>query len=190
MQLHPPNNLLLPLSYEFPTSIDQFCILRFQSTCDVLVKMNNGSMNVPWKDAFRTMVETCLQEAEDLMLSLPYAQIRHQIHRLTPVLESVRVVDLVRADLGDSSPILVDIDLKNIVASEHNKYATANGCSPSRGVEVHPSPYNGNSGGTRRQSKLEIVKTELQATPDIRGSRQNTDVSTAMSATLLSSQSR
>jgi hypothetical protein len=164
MQLHPPNTLLPPLSYAFPTSIDQFCILRFQSTCDVLIKMNNGPMNVPWKDAFKTIVETCLQEAEDLMLSLPYTQIRHQICRLAPALESVRVANLVRADLGDSLSVLVDIDLKNIVASEHSKYATANGCFPNRGVEVHPLPHNGNAEGTERQSKLEIVKTELQAT--------------------------
>ena len=164
MQLRSPNNLLPPLSYAFPTSIDQFCIPRFQSTYDVLVKMNNGPMNVPWKDAFRTMVETCLQEAEDLMLSLPYTQIRHHIYRLAPALESVRAANLVRADLGNSSSVLVDIDLKNIVASEHNKYATANGCFLSRGVEVRPLPYNSNNGGTRSQSRLEIVKTELQAT--------------------------
>jgi hypothetical protein len=164
MPLHPPNNLLLPLSYAFPTAIDQFCILRIQSTCDVLVKMNNGSMNVPWKDAFRTMVETCLQEAEDLMLSLPYAQIRHQICRLAPALESVKVANLVLADLGDSSSVLVDIDLKNIVASEHNKYAIANGCFPSRGVEALPLAYSGVNEGTRSHSRLEIVKTELQAT--------------------------
>src|SRR3954447_24185637 len=98
--------------------------------------MNNGSMNVPWKDAFRTMVETCLQEAEDMMLSLPYTQIRHEIYRLAPALESVRVANLVRADLGDSSSVLVDIDLKNILASEHHKYATANGCFLSRGLDV------------------------------------------------------
>jgi len=164
MQLHPPNDLLLPLSYAFPTAIDQFCILRIQSTCDVLVKMNNESVNVPWKDAFRTMVETCLQEAEDLMLSLPYAQIRHQIYRLAPALESVKAANLVRAELGGSSSVLVDIDLKNIVASEHNKYATANGCFPSRGVEGLPLAYNGNDEGTRSHSRLEIVKTELQAT--------------------------
>lgn len=164
MQLRPPNNLLPPLSYAFPTSIDQFCIPRFQSTYDVLVKMNNGPMNVPWKDAFRTMVETCLQEAEDLMLSLPYTQIRHHIYRLAPALESVRAANLVRADLRNSSSVLVDIDLKNIVASEHNKYATANGCFLSRGVEVRPLPYNSNNEGTRSQSRLEIVKTELQAT--------------------------
>ena len=168
MQLHPPNNLLLPLSNAFPTPIDQFCILRIQSTCDVLVKMNNGSMNVPWKDAFRTMVETCLQEAEDLMLSLPYAQIRHQIYRLAPALESVKVANLVRADLGGSSSVLVDIDLKNIIASEHNKYATANGCFPSKGVEGLPLAYNGNNEGTRSHSRLETVKTELQANPGIR----------------------
>jgi hypothetical protein len=110
------------------------------------------------------MTETSLQEAEDRMLSLPYTQIRQQIYRLNPALEIVRVANLVRVNFGDYSSVLVDIDLKNTIASEHYKYATANAGFTNGGAEVLPSVHNGSHVRTGSQSRLEIVKNELQAT--------------------------
>jgi hypothetical protein len=161
MQLPVPEDSRLRFIYASTTSTHEFDILRIRSTYDVLVKMDNRPRDASWKDAFWTMAETSLQEAEDLMISLPYTQIRQQIYRLAPALEVVRVANLVRATSGDPSSVLVDIDLKNTIAREHHKYATTNLGSPNRGVVVLPSPYSSSHGGSR----LEIVKTELQATP-------------------------
>ena len=165
MQVLPPES---PGLQSFPTSAkstDDFRILKIRSTCDVLVEMNNGSKDLSWKDAFRTMAETSLQEAEDLMLSLPYTQIRQQLYRLAPALAIVRAANLVHADSGDSSSVLVDVDLRNTIAREHHRYATASGSSPNKGVTVLPSTYSDNHGWINNQSRLEVVKNELQAIP-------------------------
>jgi hypothetical protein len=151
--------------YGSAKSTADFCILRIRSTCDVLVEMNGGPKNPSWKDAFWTMAETSLQEAEDLMLSLPYTQIRQHIYRLVPALEAVRAADLVSSNPGDSSSVLVDIDLKNTIAREHHKYASANGGFPNRDAAVVPPPYGGSHAGSSSQSRLEAIKNELQATP-------------------------
>lgn len=145
-------------------SADEFCVLRIRSTCDVLVKMNGEPRDPSWKEAFQTRVETSIQEAEDLMLSLPYTQIRQQVYRLAPALDIVRDTNLVRAGSGDSSSGLIDVDLRNTIAREHHKYATTNESYTNRDVGVPPSPYNGSYGGISSQSRLESVKNELQAT--------------------------
>ena len=107
------------------------------------------------------MVETSLQEAEDRMLSLPYTQIRQQVYRLASALEVVRLADMVRATIGDSSSVLVDIDLKNTIAREHHRYATTNeNFPPKRGGDL-PSPYSGSHGGPISQSRLEMMKMDL-----------------------------
>jgi hypothetical protein len=187
MQVLPPEHSRLRSFCAFAKPTDDVRILRIRSTCDVLVEMNNGAKDLSWKDAFWTMAETSLQEAEDLMLSLPYAQIRQQIYRLAPALEIVRVANFVCTNSGDSSSVLVDIELKNTIAREHHKYATANGGFSNRGVAVLPSPYSGSHEGTSSQSRLEIVKNELQA-PQRPVFWRNADQRTAMSATRLSSQ--
>ena len=107
------------------------------------------------------MVETSLQEAEDMMLSLPYTQIRQQIYRLASALEAVRLANMVRATIGDSSTVLVDIDLKNTIAREHHRYATSNESFHIKGVGELSSPYNCSHGIASSQSRLEMVKTDL-----------------------------
>jgi hypothetical protein len=183
MQLLLPEDTHLRSFYASTTSTHEIDILRIRSTYDVLVKMDNGPREPSWKDAFWTMAETSLQEAEDLMISLPYPQIRQQIYRLAPALQIVRVANLVRTTSGDPSSVVVDIDLKNTIAREHHKYATADLGSPNRAVVVLPSPYSSSHGGSR----LEIVKNELQAIQR-QTARRHTDLGTAMSATPLSSQ--
>ena len=182
MQLLPQEHPRLGSYHPSAKSADEICIVRIRSTCDVLIKMNNGPRDLSWKDAFRTMVETSLQEAEDLMLSLPYTQIRQQVYRLAPALEIVRVSNLVRANSGDSSSVLVDIDLKNTIAREHHRYATGSEGVSSRANEELPSPCNGSRGGTSSQSRWETVKNELEASQR-HVLRTNTDLSTDTSAT-------
>lgn len=161
MQLLPTEDLGLLSFREATTSADGLYVLRIRSNCDVPVKMNNGPRDLYWKDAFRTMVETSLQEAEDMMLSLPYTQIRQQVYRLSSVLEVVRLTSLVRANTGESSSVLVDVDLKNTIAFEHHKYVTGTENFPPKGWEDLSTPYAGNRGSPSRQSRLEMVKTDL-----------------------------
>lgn len=163
MQFLPPEHSLLRPFYISAKATDDVRTLRIRSTYDVLVEMNDGAKDLSWKDVFWRMVENSLQEAEDLMLSLPYTQIRQHVYRLAPALEIVRVANLVRTNSGDSSSVLMDIDLKNTIACEHHKYAAANECFSNRGVAFLPPPPRGNSGWTSSQSRLEIVKNELQA---------------------------
>jgi hypothetical protein len=111
------------------------------------------------------MAETSLQEAEDLMLSLPYTQIRQHLYRLAPALDVVRAANLVYANSGDSSSALVDVDLKDTIAREHHKYAIDNGDFPHREAAMFPPPYGGSHAGPSSQPRLEVIKNELQATP-------------------------
>ena len=107
------------------------------------------------------MVETSLQEAEDMMLSLPYTQIRQQVYRLASALEVVRLANMVRATIGDSSTVLVDIDLKNTITREHHRHATSNESFHIKGVGELPSLYNGSHGAAGSQSRSEMVKADL-----------------------------
>jgi hypothetical protein len=85
---------------------------------------------------------------------------------LVPALEVVRAADLVYANSRDSSSVLVDAALTNTIAQEHHKYAIANnGNFPNKDAPVLPPPYSGSHAGPSNQSKLEVIKNELQATP-------------------------
>ena len=69
-----------------------------------------------WRICFLIMVDSIIQDAEDLMISLPYTQLKQHFNRLSPVLEDVRVPNLVVADLGDPSTILVDVGSKEMAS--------------------------------------------------------------------------
>ncbi|PGH18117.1 hypothetical protein AJ79_00745 [Helicocarpus griseus UAMH5409] len=67
-----------------------------------------------WKHAFMGFIESILCDAEDMFISLPYAEIRHHAARLSPALDGVTEARLVVVNLGDRSNVLVDRHSKQV----------------------------------------------------------------------------
>lgn len=61
-----------------------------------------------WKEAFRSMLESVLMDAEDLLINLPYIQIRTEVAEHDYVLEDVREARLVIPGLTEPRNILID----------------------------------------------------------------------------------
>ena len=67
-----------------------------------------------WREAFREMLESILKDAEDVLVNLPYSQIREQILRAEAALDCVREARLVILGLGEADTIFVDARTKEI----------------------------------------------------------------------------
>ncbi|CAL8578011.1 hypothetical protein XPA_003813 [Xanthoria parietina] len=61
-----------------------------------------------WREAFRWMLESVLMDAEDLLVNLPYAQIRSEVAKSDKVLDDVREARLVIPGLTEPRNILID----------------------------------------------------------------------------------
>ncbi|KAL8979813.1 MAG: hypothetical protein Q9205_004943 [Flavoplaca limonia] len=61
-----------------------------------------------WKEAFRSMLESVLMDAEDLLINLPYNQIRAEVAEHDYVLDDVREARLVIPGLTEPRNILID----------------------------------------------------------------------------------
>ncbi|KAI4264536.1 MAG: hypothetical protein L6R42_000371 [Xanthoria sp. 1 TBL-2021] len=61
-----------------------------------------------WREAFRWMLESVLMDAEDLLINLPYAQIRTEVAESDNVLDDVREARLVIPGLTEPRNILID----------------------------------------------------------------------------------
>lgn len=73
-----------------------------------LEQVTRGSGKRSWRDAFISLFETTLRDAEDMFVHLPYTEIRHHLHRLAPALEAVTLPRLVVVDFGQPSQVLLD----------------------------------------------------------------------------------
>ncbi|KAG0155186.1 hypothetical protein PDIDSM_760 [Penicillium digitatum] len=67
-----------------------------------------GAGSSSWREAFCALFEGILRDAEDTFIHLPYSEIRHELSRLAPALESVSLPRLVVVDFGRPSHVLVD----------------------------------------------------------------------------------
>ena len=67
-----------------------------------------GKGYTTWAEAFTALFESILMDGEDLLISLPYAHIRKQIHGMIPLLIQVPVANLILPSLRDFRNILVD----------------------------------------------------------------------------------
>ncbi|QSS52797.1 SNARE-dependent exocytosis protein [Histoplasma capsulatum var. duboisii H88] len=76
--------------------------------------VSQGRGRQSWKHAFLIFAESILYDAEDMFISLPYAEIRHHIMRLSPALGVVTEPRLVVVNIGDESNVLVDPDTKDV----------------------------------------------------------------------------
>ncbi|KAL9026902.1 MAG: hypothetical protein Q9196_004504 [Gyalolechia fulgens] len=61
-----------------------------------------------WKEAFTEMLESVLMDAEDLLINLPYAQLRDALFHAGGALDDVREPSLVVLGLSDPRNILID----------------------------------------------------------------------------------
>ncbi|KAK1142450.1 hypothetical protein N8T08_007812 [Aspergillus melleus] len=80
-----------------------------------LEQVASGSGKRSWREAFLTLFEGILRDSEDFFVNLPYAEIRHQLYRLSSALEEVRQARLVVVDLGRPSQVLLDPESKRLV---------------------------------------------------------------------------
>ncbi|GFF48674.1 hypothetical protein IFM61606_05137 [Aspergillus udagawae] len=67
-----------------------------------------GSGARSWREAFLVHFESILRDSEDVFVHLPYAEIRHQVGRLSPVLDEITSPRLVICDFGRPSAVLLD----------------------------------------------------------------------------------
>ncbi|KAL8650787.1 MAG: hypothetical protein Q9226_004992 [Calogaya cf. arnoldii] len=61
-----------------------------------------------WREAFKSMLESVLMDAEDLLINLPYTQIRSEVAASDYVLDDVREARLVIPGLSEPRNILID----------------------------------------------------------------------------------
>ncbi|MCJ1226338.1 hypothetical protein MMC12_002988 [Toensbergia leucococca] len=78
-----------------------------------LVSSNQGHKT--WREAFISMLESVLRDAEDMLVSLPYSQIREQATRVGKALNEVKEARLVVFGLGELDNVLLDRRTKEIV---------------------------------------------------------------------------
>ncbi|KAL8948939.1 MAG: hypothetical protein Q9222_004915 [Ikaeria aurantiellina] len=71
-----------------------------------LAACNRGSRT--WREAFKSMLESLLMDAEDILVNLPYARIRDEVIRFEAVLDSVTEPRLVVLGLCEPRNILID----------------------------------------------------------------------------------
>ncbi|KAH0542366.1 hypothetical protein FGG08_003211 [Glutinoglossum americanum] len=88
---------------------------QLQLSFGPLVRVISGAGFDRWGEAFLSLVEAVLRDAEDLVVLLPYEQIRKEMDRLSPVLDDVREARLVVMNEGYSN-ILLDSRTKKVTA--------------------------------------------------------------------------
>ncbi|KAL8697419.1 MAG: hypothetical protein Q9201_007131 [Fulgogasparrea decipioides] len=67
-----------------------------------------------WREAFKALLESVLMDAEDLMIHLPYAQIRDEVARSESVLDEVAEPRLVVLGLCEPRNVLIDRQTNNV----------------------------------------------------------------------------
>ncbi|KAL8724028.1 MAG: hypothetical protein Q9166_008172 [cf. Caloplaca sp. 2 TL-2023] len=67
-----------------------------------------------WREAFKAMIDSVLMDAEDLLINLPYAQIRTEVARSESALDDVQEPRLVIPGLTEPRNVLIDPETNNI----------------------------------------------------------------------------
>lgn len=79
-----------------------------------LGKVAAGTGSRHWREAFASLFEEVLRDAEDMLIHLPYSQIRREIHRLSFTLDEVAMPRLVVLDFGRPSQVLLNPVTKKV----------------------------------------------------------------------------
>jgi hypothetical protein len=67
-----------------------------------------GAGKRSWREAFCALFESVLRDAEDIFIHLPYAEIRHEVARLSSALAEVTLPRLVVVGFGRPCHVLLD----------------------------------------------------------------------------------
>lgn len=78
-------------------------------------KVYEGQGSETWSQAFRALLESVLRDAEDVLVSLPYDQIRYWTVAHKAVLDEIEHPRMVPLDSGDPSKIVLDERRKYVV---------------------------------------------------------------------------
>ena len=73
-----------------------------------------GARKHSWRETFLTLFEGVLRDAEDMFIHLPYAEIRHEMNRLSLALDEVTLPRLVVVGLGRPSHVLIHEKTKQL----------------------------------------------------------------------------
>ncbi|KZF18870.1 hypothetical protein L228DRAFT_54737 [Xylona heveae TC161] len=74
----------------------------------------SGSGSRSWREAFASMMEAILRDAEDMLVLLPYEQIRELTGRFMPLLEDITESRLLLISVCDPSNIILDSQTNKI----------------------------------------------------------------------------
>ena len=73
-----------------------------------------GAGKRSWREAFCSLFESVLRDAEDMFIHLPYAEIRHELVRLASALDEVTLPRLAVVDFGRPTHVLLDEESKQL----------------------------------------------------------------------------
>ncbi|EGD94956.1 hypothetical protein TESG_08360 [Trichophyton tonsurans CBS 112818] len=90
--------------------IGQHTATKFGPVYDIC--MGRGERT--WKRAFLNLLESLLWNAENMLISLPYFEIRHQASRLSAVFDDVTEPRLILYNISQPSHIIIDPETKDI----------------------------------------------------------------------------
>jgi hypothetical protein len=79
-----------------------------------LQRVAAGAGRRSWRESFCALLESVLRDAEDMFVHLPYAEIRHELARLSSALDEVTLPRLVVAGFGRPSHVLLDETSKQV----------------------------------------------------------------------------
>lgn len=79
-----------------------------------LHQVAHGAGTLSWREAFCSLFEGILRDAEDTFIHLSYSEIRAEVTRLAPALEDVSLPRLVVVDFGRPSHVLLDEESKQL----------------------------------------------------------------------------
>jgi hypothetical protein len=92
-------------------SLTQIKLQSFGSTSKVYASQGSET----WSQAFRTLLESALRDAEDVLVSIPYDTIRNYAAAHKDALDEILEPSLVPLDAGKPSKILLDERRKYVV---------------------------------------------------------------------------
>jgi len=67
-----------------------------------------GAGSPTWREAFLSLLESALRDAEDMLVSIPYDSIRYYVSSQRHLLDAIATSRLVALDAGEPRNVLVD----------------------------------------------------------------------------------
>jgi len=87
---------------------------QFSTAFGPLSKVAAGTGSYHWREAFVTLFEEVLRDAEDMFIHLPYSQIRREMYRWSFALDEIKTPRLVVVNFGRPSEVLLDPETRQL----------------------------------------------------------------------------